>query len=247
MLLFLRIKNFILGRLHSINLSPRFIEDKAESTDLSEFEKGFGIKATDRPFEISAVYRLSHESEFLTASVMSIASLVSEVIFVANNSDEATLRVIEKLIDYLGTIGIRTKLIFFNKEVASQGINYKKDIENGKVSLSDYYNFCFSHATSEYVMKVDGTMIMLPQAKHEIEKKLKFNDFVQYRGISFFGRKMSYETYLYKNGMFRYVCGDYFERLNVSELAERKNIYRSRIHKRLYIHMKYYKMKYYLP
>ncbi|RXS43029.1 glycosyltransferase family 2 protein [Idiomarina sp. 29L] len=247
MLLLLRLKNFILGRLYSINLSPKFIEDKAESIDLSQFEKGFCIKAIKKPFEISAVYRLSDESEFLTASVMSIASLVSEVIFVANNSDEATLRVIDKLMVYLKSVEVRAKLVFFNKEVANQGLNYKKDIRNGKISLSDYYNYCFSHATSEYVMKVDGTMIMLPQAKYEIEKKLKSNDFVQYRGISFFGRKMSYETYLYKNSMFKYVCGEYFERLNVNEVAKRKDIYRSRIHKRIYLHMKYYKIKYYLP
>lgn len=174
---------------------------------------------------ISAVYRVKNAESFLELSVLSIASICSEVIIIDNNSSDNTLMIAKKIQKNLSSV-CKVKIYTYKNNLSIAGDDYKRGL-TAESSLANYYTYCFSKATCDYVMKCDAHLIYTPQSLVKIQKKIKEKRrVIIFRGVELYGMKLSYERYIFKNdNSFKYIDGDCYEELVFDyKLSKREQI-----------------------
>ncbi|HIF9319184.1 glycosyltransferase [Photobacterium damselae] len=195
--------------------------------EVGDFHKILFEKKHTLP-SISAIYRVKNASSFLECSILSVAPICNEIIIVDNGSSDDTLVIANKLKDKLSGV-CSVKIFEYNKKLAIAGDNYRINLTSDS-SLANFYSYCFSLASSDYVMKCDAHLIYLPSALRKIQKKLESGRrVIIYKGIEIFGMKLSFERYIFKNdNSFMYRDGDLYEELvfdyNLSKLEQIKSM-----------------------
>lgn len=151
---------------------------------------------------VSAVYRVKNAEEFLALSIQSIIPLVGEIIVVDNGSVDSTEAIVIKLQKQYSEF-VDIKYYKYEQTIARAGIGYAAEVaEDPKKSIADFYNYCFSKATSDYVMKVDGHCLYSLNRILEVQEYLKNNvDILYFRGVEYLGKRLSIEPYLYKRSL----------------------------------------------
>lgn len=187
---------------------------------------------------LSAVYRVKNAEHFLYTSVCSIAPICNEIIIIDNNSSDNTLQLAEKIKNELNK-KVNVKVYSYPIDLAIAGDNYKQELKI-KGSLADYYNFCFSKATSDYVMKCDAHLLYNPKSLISIQSNLSRDPkVVIFRGVELFGLRLPFERYIFKNdGGFSYDDGEFYEKLNFNYKLSKVEQFKSTIFKPVFVHYK---------
>jgi cellulose synthase/poly-beta-1,6-N-acetylglucosamine synthase-like glycosyltransferase len=172
---------------------------------------------------IAAVYRVKNGADTLLTSMRSIAYLVDEIIIVDNQSKDNLKNVVEA---FKREYPVPVKLFEYDTQLARAGENYHADIKNGYGSLSDYYNFAFSKAESEYLLKVDSHYVFIPKIIKPILKKLNKKPlFLRLYIKEIFGREHGFEPLIFrKDSDWSYKDSAMFEKLVIREYAELNKI-----------------------
>lgn len=195
---------------------------------------------------ISAVYRVKNAEPFLYMSIYSIVPICSEIIIVDNNSSDNTLEIAEKIkAELKGKVEV--KIYSYDQDLAIAGSNYKNELKS-KGSLAEYYTYCFSKATSEYVMKCDAHLLYNPNGLLAIQSKLANKPRVLvFRGVEIFGLNLPFERYIFKNNdEYMYEDGEFYENLRFDYTLGRLEQFKSTIISPVFLHYKrivYAKMK----
>ncbi len=131
------------------------------------------LKKRDDVGKISAVIRVKNGSEYIEASVLSIAMLATEIVIVDNNSTDETLAIANKLKEQLDGV-CEVNIYSYGNKLEIAGTGYLDKVKNNPSgSLADFYNYSFNLAKCEYVMKWDAHAIMLVNGVNSIQKLLK--------------------------------------------------------------------------
>lgn len=209
-----------------------------------EFDKSVGSiqddiykKRASSP-TLSAVFRVKNAETYLEVSISSLALICREIIIVDNNSSDATLEIAYRLKDQLSHLCI-IKIYCYNHNLAIAGESYSRNLTKEN-SLAAYYNFAFSKATSDYVMKADAHLLYTPSALIKIQNLMRKNKrVIIFRGVEVYGMKLSFERYVFKNdGSFNFVDGEYYEELKFDYKLSKLEQYRSTIFTPCFIHFK---------
>ena len=195
---------------------------------------------------LSAVYRVKNAEPFLYMSIYSIAPICSEIIIVDNNSSDNTLEIAEKIKSELKS-RVNVKIYSYKQELAIAGQNYSTELET-KGSLAEYYTYCFSKATSDYVMKCDAHLLYNPKGLLAIQTKLvKSPRIIIFRGVEIFGLNLPFERYIFQNNKdYKYEDGEFYEHLRFTYNLTKFEQYKSTIFSPVFLHYKrviYSKMK----
>ncbi|MDM2796623.1 MULTISPECIES: glycosyltransferase family 2 protein [Citrobacter] len=184
---------------------------------------------------VSAIYRVKNGAEYIEASILSIATFVTQIIIVDNNSSDDTRRIAERLSHDLKDI-CQIKIYTYTKNVAIAGEGYIQNLDGDDNSLASFYNYSFSLGDCDYLMKVDAHYIFSSYGIDVLQKQLaKKYDGIVYRGIEFYGKWMSNEMFLYKRSLgLKYEDGDFYECL----IWDRKKLRIKTLIKPIYLHMK---------
>ncbi|HIF9351674.1 TPA: glycosyltransferase [Photobacterium damselae] len=236
---------FIKGLIYGLN--PNFKISNASSTQdrisFDDFSFSFLKEIEERKKNIptiSAVFRIKNAEFNLENAVLSVVPLCSEIIIVDNNSSDETLRIANKLKEKLFNI-VDVKIFSYTYELAVAGEGYLKSIHPNKMnSLAKYYEYCFSKASCDYVMKFDANCILIPSSIKIIQKRIKYNPkYIIFRGIELYGKRLSYEAYIFKNnGSFSFFDGEKYEYVKFNfnlSLIEKLKCY---IFRPVFIHIK---------
>ena len=137
------------------------------------------------PLPISAIMRIKNAEASLMISVEAIVHYCAEVILVDHNSTDTTWDIMNILVRKYPD---RVKIYRYEKPAAKAGAGYIEKVNAGGGSLAEYYNFCFSLGTQEYLVKWDADMLAVPSfykyLKTGIEKK---RDIVYFDGFDLMG------------------------------------------------------------
>jgi len=195
---------------------------------------------------LSAVYRVKNAEPFLYMSIYSIAPICSEIIIVDNNSSDNTLEIANKIKSELsGRVDV--KIYSYKQELAIAGPSYKIELET-KGSLAEYYTYCFSKASSDYVMKCDAHLLYNPKGLLAIQSKLaKKVRVIIFRGVELYGLKLPLECYIFRNDhSFNYTDSECWEQVNFDFKLSMLEKFQCTIFSPLFLHYKrvvYSKMK----
>jgi glycosyltransferase involved in cell wall biosynthesis len=163
--------------------------------------------------KVSAIYRIKNAEVFLELAVYSIIPLVDEIIFIDNGSTDKTKILVEKIKKNLeGRVTCR--IYNYEHSIALAGSNYQDNLKQpGNKSLAEFYNYCFSKGTSDYLIKADAHYIFTLKGIKKIQDKLiKSPDVIYYRGAEIFGKTLSVEPHCFKRTMdWRFVDEDRYE------------------------------------
>lgn len=204
---------------------------------VGDFQKNL-ISSKKKLPTISAVFRVKNAEAYLETSVSSIAPICKEIIIVDNNSSDNTLELCSKLKENLKSV-CEVKIYSYNRELAIAGEEYSKYV-NEFNSLSSYYTFAFSKATSDFVMKADAHLLYTPIGLKKIQQKLKKGRrVIIFKGVELYGMKLSFERYVFKNdSSFRFVDGELYEELVFNYKLSKWEQLRSTIITPCFIHFK---------
>lgn len=172
--------------------------------------------------KISAVIRVKNGSEYIEASILSIVPIVSEVVIVDNNSTDNTIEIVEKLANELKGI-CDFNISSYDSIIEFAGKGYSERLKNNpNGSLAKFYNYSFSLAKHEYVMKWDAHAIMFDKANHEIQNKIKNKpDAISFRALEFYGKSMNEELRIYNKDIgIDYIDGDDYELLSFNKIGQ---------------------------
>lgn len=161
------------------------------------------VTKRDKLSKISAVIRVKNGAEYIEASILSIAPLVSEIIIVDNNSSDETVYIANKLKKQLQDI-CEINIYEYKNKLELAGNGYLKRVKlNPEGSLADFYNYSFGLAKNEYVIKWDAHAIMFEHAIDKIQNILtkKNPDSICFRGLEFYGKKLNIEMRMYKKDL----------------------------------------------
>ncbi len=187
---------------------------------------------------LSAIYRVKNAETHLELSVTSIALICSEIIIVDNNSSDKTLDIANELKNKLSDI-CDVKIYSYNRELAIAGEKYSSSLTKEN-SLASYYNFAFSKATSDYVMKADAHLLYVPKALLKIQKMLKKNKrVIIFKGVEIYGMKLSFERYIFRNdGTYSFSDGEFYEELKFNYSLSKLEQFLSTIFMPCFVHFK---------
>lgn len=235
------IKNNIFNK-QSINLKLRNVNSNLDRSDFDNTSKRTIEYLLDRKKKlpsISAIYRVKNGSSSLELSILSVAAICTEIIIIDNLSTDNTREIVKKLQFELKDI-CSIKLFTFDKKVTVAGNNYSKKLNKNEATLSEFYNECFHKGNCDYLMKVDSHLIFSVRGLFEIQKKLSILPrFIIYRGVEAFGKKMSFEFYLFKNDTsFTFLDGKFYEKLTFSYKINFFEKFKNTIFEPVYIHVK---------
>ncbi|HDM8070130.1 glycosyltransferase [Vibrio harveyi] len=197
------------------------------------------LKKRDDVGKISAVIRVKNGSEYIEASVLSIAMLATEIVIVDNNSTDETLAIANKLKEQLDGV-CEVNIYSYGNKLEIAGTGYLDKVKNNPPgSLADFYNYSFNLAKCEYVMKWDAHAIMLVNGVNSIQKLLKKGpDSITFRGLEFYGKRMDYEMRIYKQELgLTYYDDELFEMIDFKNKPS-SSISRSYIKRPAYLHLK---------
>lgn len=127
--------------------------------DLEDFN--FTLPLLSEKEGISAFIRAKNEEDKIYACLMSIIDVFDEIIFADNQSDDETVKIVEKFKKDHDTNN-KIKLISYPFKLARCGSEHKETPENSVSNLAYYYNYTLSHCTCRYVLKWDADMIFKP-------------------------------------------------------------------------------------
>ncbi|MCG9674491.1 glycosyltransferase [Vibrio chagasii] len=189
---------------------------------------------------ISAIYRVKNGSTYLELSILSIAPLVSEIIVVDNNSTDNTVQIAKKLQSELKGI-CDIKIYSYDISPILAGEGYLDSVRNEPHrSLAKFYEYCFSKATQEYVMKCDAHYVFTPRALDKIQRKLRNGpNILRFRGSEIFGRTLSLEPFIFKRTInYKFVDDIHFEVLQFERPVRKTEFLRSTIIEPCFLHLK---------
>jgi len=107
---------------------------------------------------ISLIIRAKNEEKNIKDCIESVIDLVDEIIFVDNNSNDNTFKIVEEY----QKIYKHIKLYKYNIVFEKVGDEHKKALkENNKNTVTTYYNWCLSKATKYNVIKWDADFICI--------------------------------------------------------------------------------------
>ena len=110
---------------------------------------------------IAAFIRAKNEEDKIYACLLSIIDAFDEVVFADNQSNDATVEVVEQFKKNHDPNN-KVKLISYPFKLARCGSEHKEAPENSVSNLAYYYNYTLSHCTCRYVVKWDADMIFKP-------------------------------------------------------------------------------------
>lgn len=209
-----------------------------------EFDKRVGLLQNDIYLKrsnlptLSAVFRVKNAETYLEVSVCSLALICREIIIVDNNSSDATLDIAYRLKEQLSHL-CEVQIYSYNHKLAIAGESYSHNLTKEN-SLAAYYNFAFSKATSDYVMKADAHLLYTPSALIKIQNLMrKGKRVIIFKGVEIYGMKLSFERYVFKNdNSFHFVDGEYYEELKFDYKLSKFEQYCSTIFTPCFIHFK---------
>ena len=109
---------------------------------------------------ISLIIRAKNEESNIELCIESVIDLVDEIIFVNNNSNDDTLKLINKLAVKYDKIKVYNYFINVNKV----GVEHQNALKNkDKNTLGNFYNWCLSKSTMKNVIKWDADFICIRQ------------------------------------------------------------------------------------
>ncbi|MBD2820342.1 glycosyltransferase family 2 protein [Xenorhabdus sp. 42] len=184
---------------------------------------------------VSAVYRVKNGAEYIESSILSIAPFAKEIIIVDNDSTDNTLAVVNSLAKKLKKTN-KFVITKYEKKLAIAGKGYKEQVDkDNDKSLATFYNYCFSLATCDYVIKTDAHCIFSPYGIDTLQDTIKKEyEGVIFRGLEIYGKWLHLELSLYKRSLdFRYLDDELYERLIFN-----KKIKAKRIIKPIFLHIK---------
>jgi glycosyltransferase involved in cell wall biosynthesis len=193
---------------HRYLSAGKFLSSSAYKADRDEHDSHVdqqfkaALSNRDSLPNVTAVYRIKNAEEFISLSIQSMIPLASEIVVVDNGSVDDTESIVIKLQKQYSEI-VSIKYYKYDQTIARAGIGYAAEIaEDPKKSIADFYNYCFSKATSDYVMKVDGHCLYSLNRILEVQGHLKNNvDILYFRGVEYLGKRLSIEPYLYKRSL----------------------------------------------
>lgn len=196
---------------------PALLDGDEIGPYLDEFSKNI-TSIRDQIPSISAVYRVKNVEDNLFMSVMSLAPICTEIVCVDNCSDDNTRTVINKLQTNLKRLNVELKFYSYDQPIARYGDGYSHDIcDDPTKSIAKYYNYAFSKATCDYVIKADANNLYLPNGLSWLQDCVeKEPDLVFYEGLDVAGRMISSEPRLYRRNLFRYCDGEKYEFLDIN-------------------------------
>lgn len=224
-----------------LNFSNNMVDSSLERIAYDESVKKYQCDIEKRKGSLpslTAVYRVKNASLYIELSILSIAPICSEIIIVDNNSSDDTLDKIEQIKEKLKD-RVDIRIFTYNKTLAIAGKNYKNEL-NSENSLAKYYEFCFSKATSDYVMKCDAHLLYNPNIYSKIQTMLNKNRrVIIFRGVEVYGKNLPFERYIFLNdNNFYYKDGDFYEELMFKYKLTKLEQFRSTIFSPVFIHYK---------
>ena len=139
-----------------------------------------------------------------------------------NNSTDNTIEIVEKLANELKGI-CDFNISSYDSIIEFAGKGYSERLKNNpNGSLAKFYNYSFSLAKHEYVMKWDAHAIMFDKANHEIQNKIKNKpDAISFRALEFYGKSMNEELRIYNKDIgIDYIDGDDYELLSFNKIGQ---------------------------
>ena len=107
---------------------------------------------------ISLIIRAKNEELNLKYCIETVVDLVDEIIFVDNNSNDNTYKIMEKYASEYNNI----KIYQYNINVSKVGIEHENALKtNNMNTLGTFYNWCLSKATRYNVFKWDADFICI--------------------------------------------------------------------------------------
>ncbi|PSW42963.1 hypothetical protein C0W40_14160 [Photobacterium leiognathi subsp. mandapamensis] len=187
---------------------------------------------------LSAIYRVKNGEATIRNSILSIAPLCNEIIFVDNMSTDSTVSIVSSLQKELDNI-CKIRIFNYEQELAIAGEGYIDIVHKyPNKSLAKYYKYAFSLAKSDYVIKCDAHCIYFPAEIKKIQKMLSRNPKVIYfRGCEIYGKKLNFEPYIFRSDSgYEYVDDNEYERLIIEDSILNKIKYS--IFRPVFIHIK---------
>jgi hypothetical protein len=139
------------------------------------------------PKQLSAMFRVRNEEEFLEAAVTSVVDVVDEVVIVDNGSTDATPRIIA---DLVARHPARIRTFQDPHSMARYGAESVDLLRTrtGRRSpsfLPTYYNWCLERCTHPYILKWDGDTVATSGFAATIERfRTSRSQVLWYSGIN---------------------------------------------------------------
>ena len=208
-----------------LNIIPPFFGNRGMHPDVVEqFQRNLVNQKPER--SVSAVFRVKDCESSLLPSFLSIAPLLTEVIFVDNLSTDKTMDVIRKLEAICNEVGIKCVINEYETRIARHGEGYKQELKSRpEASIAKYYNHAFSLASSEYLMKADANLIYFPKAIARFTQMIdRKRPLIRYRGCEIFGKTMAYEPSIFHESLFDgFVDADKYEVVKLRDNNQKYN------------------------